>query len=62
MPAKTKGEVCLGEDHIEASGTRRADFTGHRDIWPLAAGVGLANARPWVQSCPEEPVIRRISD
>jgi hypothetical protein len=54
--------VRLGEVNIGASGTRRADFTGLRGIWPLTAGFGLANARPWRQSWPEEPVIRRMSD
>ena len=57
----TKGEVRLGEDQIGVSGTQRADATGLRDIWALAARFGLANARPWRQSCPEEPLIRRMS-
>ena len=51
----------LGEDQIGVSGTQRADATGLRDIWALAARFGLANARPWRQSCPEEPLIRRMS-
>jgi hypothetical protein len=53
--------VRLGEDNFGASGTRRADFAGIRDIWPLTAGFGLANARPWYQSWPEEPIIWGIS-
>jgi hypothetical protein len=36
--------VRLGEDNIGASTTRRADVTGFRDIWPLTARFGLANA------------------
>jgi len=61
MPiSETTGEVRLGEDNIGASGKRLADFTGLRDMWPLTARFGLANARPWVQFRPEEPVIRRM--
>jgi len=54
--------VRLGEDNIGASTTRRADFTALRPIWPLTARFGLANARSWCQSCPEEPVIRWMSE
>jgi hypothetical protein len=60
--SETTGDVRLGEVYIGASGTRRADFTGLRDIWPFMARFGLAYARPWRQSWPEELVIRRMSD
>jgi hypothetical protein len=49
--------VRLGEDNIEASGARRADFTGLRDILAAHGKVELANALPSRQSWPEEPVI-----
>jgi len=50
FPAKTTGEVRLGEDNIGVSGTRRADFAGLRAIWSLTAGFGLVNAHPRRQS------------
>jgi hypothetical protein len=56
-PARKTGEVRLGEINIGVSGTRRADVTGLCYIWPLTARFGLANARTWRQSWPEEPVI-----
>ena len=55
--SKTTGEVRPAEDNIGASATRRADFTGRRDIRPLTAGFGLANARPLVSIIADEPVI-----
>jgi len=54
--------VRPGEVYISVSGTRRADFTGLQDIWPLTARFELANARPWRQSWPEEPVIGWMPD
>jgi hypothetical protein len=54
--------VCLGEDDIGVSGTRRADFSGRRDIWPRTARFGLANARPSRQSQRNKPIIGWMLD
>ena len=51
----------LGEDNIGASGTRRADLAGLRPTRPLPARFEVANALPWRQSWPEEPVIWGMS-
>jgi hypothetical protein len=54
--------VCLGKVNIGASGTRRADFTGHQDILAAHVKVGLANALSWRQPWREEPVIGWMPD